>query len=221
MRRFVLSSLLLAAPVLGAEPAAPAETWRFDLGLTFARFEQQVKSEIGGARGQRLVEESRFGVNALASYTVWGPLSVGAFAWFDVGSRDAGRFAGLDEDDKAVVEDEVGGDFLELWVGPMVRARWRAVFVELGYGAYGVRSDDARDDLADENGDTDAPLRTSPTIAWRLALGGHVPLAGPVELALRLEYRVRYYTARDAPLRDEMAHGTQEYAPFVGVSWPL
>ncbi len=201
--------------------ASPEETWRFDLGLTFSRFEQQVKSEIGGARGERLVEESRFGVNAIATYTVWGPLSVGAFAWADVGSRTAGRFTGFDADNKALVEGEVGGAFTEFWVGPMVRARWKAVFVELGYGALGLRSDDARTDLPDTSGDTDGALRTSPTVAWRLALGGHIPLVAPVELALRLEYRVRYYVARGEKLQNEMAHGTQEYAPFIGVSWPL
>ena len=217
----LLAVVLLGAPAAPGQPVAPGETWRFDLGLTLSRFEQQVKSEIGGARGERLVESSRVGVNALASYTVWGPLSVGAFVWFDLGSRRAGRFAGLDADGKAVVAGEVGGSFTELWIGPMVRARWRAVFAELGYGAVGRRWDDGRDDLPDESGDTDAALRTSPTVAWRLALGGHVPLAGPIELALRLEYRVRYYTARDEALRDDMAHGTQEYAPFIGVSWPL
>ncbi len=43
----------------------------------------------------------------------------------------------------------------------------------------------------------------------------------PLQLALRLEYRVRYYDRRDEALTDELVHGTQEYAPFVGISWPL
>ncbi len=213
----------LCALLVGAAHAEePTETFRFDLGLTFTRFEQQVKSQIGGARGERLVEETRFGVNALASYTVWGPLSVGGFAWLDVGHRSAGRFGGFDHrTGGAVVAGSVGGDFAEVWIGPMVRARWRMVFVELGYGAFGLRSDDARDDLPDADGDIDSALRTSPTVAWRLALGGHVPLVAPIELALRMEYRVRYYDRRAASLRDDVAHGTQEYTPFVGISWPL
>jgi len=220
MRCCVLVALLVA-------PAQAAETWRFDLGLTFTRFEQQVKSEIGGARGERVLEETRFGVNALASYALftgeedeWA-ISLGAFAWFDVGSRSAGRFVGLDADNAAVVEGEVGGDFRELWVGPMLRGRWRAFFLELGYGALGLRDDEARDDLPTTGGATGAALRTSPTVAWRFALGGQIPLVDPLQLALRLEYRVRYYDRRDEALTDELVHGTQEYAPFVGISWPL
>ena len=31
---------------------ATAQTWRLDSGVTFSRFEEQVKSEIGGVRGE-------------------------------------------------------------------------------------------------------------------------------------------------------------------------
>lgn len=76
--------LLLAGPA-GAQGYIPAEAWsleedwRFDVGLTFSRFEQQVKSEIGGADGERLVEETEFGLALHASYRVWGPFSVGLY----------------------------------------------------------------------------------------------------------------------------------------------
>ncbi len=214
-----LLALLAVASVAHAQPAEPPPPpLRLDLGLTFSRFEQQVKTEVGGARGERLVEETTFGAAAMATWRLWGPLEGGLFVQYDLGLREAGRFAGFDGD-RAVVEPSVGGGYQELWVGPLLRGSWRGAFVELGWGAVGLRWDDARDDLPDADGDTDAALRTRPSIAWLAALGGAVPLAEAWALAIRLEYRVRYYDRRDAPLADDIAHGTQNFTPFVGVAW--
>lgn len=217
----------LVSPAL-AEPPNPtteeteaAERFRFDLGLTLHRFEQQIKSEIGGARGERLVQESTLGLSGVASWRVWGPLSIGAYARFDTGSRNAGRFVGLDADNKTVVEGEVGGDFDELWIGPLVRAQWRMLFVELGYGAIGMRNDDARGDLPTADGDTSSALRTSPTVAWLAAIGGQVNIWSNLDAVFRVEYRVRYYDRRDEALVDELVHGTQSFAPIVGVAWRM
>lgn len=215
----VLALVPSMASAQSSSDMASAETFRFDLGLTFHRFEQQVKSEIGGARGERLVEESALGLAGVASWRVWGPLSIGALARYDTGSRNAGRFTGLDAEDRAVVEDEVGGDFDEFWLGPLVRAQWRMLFVELGYGALGLRDDAARGDLATADGGTDAALRTSPTVAWLAAIGGQVNVWSQLDVVFRVEYRVRYYDRRDAPLANELVHGTQSFAPIVGVAW--
>ncbi|MCA9539027.1 MAG: hypothetical protein KC620_09060 [Myxococcales bacterium] len=214
-------SILALVAALLAAPAAHAEFLRFDLALTFNRFEQQVKSEIGGARGERLVEESKLGFAGLATWRFFGPLSAGIFARFDTGTRNAGRFVGLDDQNRAVVEGEVGGDFSELWIGPVIRGQWRMVFAELGYGALGRRWDDARADLAAKDGDTDAALRTSPTVAWLAAIGGQINVVSQLDLVLRVEYRVRYYDRRDEPLRDELVHGTQEWSPFIGAAWRI
>jgi hypothetical protein len=62
-----------------------------DLGLTFSRFEQQVKQEVGGARGERLVEDSLYGLSGFATYKIWGPIEAGLFSQFDVGRRSAGK----------------------------------------------------------------------------------------------------------------------------------
>lgn len=84
---------------------------------------------------------------------------MGGFLQLDGGTRRAGRFLGLDDNDMTVVEGEVGGAFTELWLGPVVRGQWRALFAELGYGLLGRRTDDARDDLPNTRGGTDgAPL---------------------------------------------------------------
>lgn len=223
-RSLLCALILLAAPAMAQDPPADApaeELLRFDLGLTFHRFEQQVKSEIGGARGERLVEESTVGLASVASWRAWGPLSLGVFARYDTGTRNAGRFVGLDDQNRTIVEGEVGGDFSELWIGPLLRAQWRMLFVELGYGALGLRDDDARSDLATADGGTDSALRTSPTVAWLAAIGGQINVWSQLDVVFRVEYRVRYYDRRDALLADELVHGTQSFAPIVGVAWRL
>ncbi len=194
------------------------ETWRFDGGLSLTRFEQQIKTEIGGERGERLVEEFAVGFAGTATYRVWGPLSAGLFTRLDVGTRNAARFEQI-VDERTVTVGEVGGDYNELWVGPLIRAQWKTLFAELGYGLMGIRSDDARDDLMDEDGDNESALKTSRTIAWVLNLGGGVPINKTLQLAIRLEYRVRYYDRRDTPLVDKLVHGTQNFTPFISVAW--
>lgn len=211
----------VAALVAMTLPAhADEETLRLDLALTYDRFEQQIKSEIGGARGERLVEASFFGLQAAGTWRVWGPIAAGWYAQIDSGTRKAGRFVGLDADNKTVTEGEVGGDFTEFWTGPVVRATWRGLFLEVGYGVFGTRDDDARGDLVAEGGSSADALRTSPTVAWMVGLGGNVEIFEHVDVVLRAQYRVRYYDRRgDTALVDELVHGTQNFTPFFGVAW--
>lgn len=212
-----LLALLLALPAHAEEET---ETLRLDLALTYDRFEQQIKSEIGGARGERLVEESFFGLQVAGTWRVWGPIAAGWYAQLDSGTRNAGRFVGLDANNKTITEGEVGGDFSEFWTGPLIRASWRGLFVELGYGVFGTRDDDARGDLVDEDGGTSDALRTSPTVAWMIGLGGNIEIFDQIDVVLRAQYRVRYYDARGGtPLVDELVHGTQNFTPFFGIAW--
>jgi len=121
-----------------------------------------------------------------------------------------------------VTSGEVGGAYQEVWLGPLLRVNWQTLFIEGGYGALGLRWDDARDDLPNTSGDTEGPLRTSPTVAWMLAAGGGVPLTEHLQLVLRVEYRVRYYDRRGGEeLADAIVHGTQNLSPLFGVSWEM
>jgi hypothetical protein len=216
MQKLTLVTLVLIL----ATPGYADELWRIDGGLSLSRFEQQVKSEVGGVAGERLVMESQLGFAAMGTYRVWGPLSLGLYMQYDLGERAAGKFEGFDAEGKTVIGSESGGDFQEFWVGPLLRVQWRTLFFELAYGAFGIRTDDARDDLPDESGKTDSALRTSPTIAWLMTLGGGVPVTDSLQVVLRLEYRVRYYDRRgNGALKDEIVHGTQNFTPFVGVAW--
>ncbi len=213
------TSLLLATSSLSAQ-AESTNRVLLDLGLTLSRFEQQVKQEVGGARGERLVEDSLYGLSGFATYKIWGPIEAGLFTQFDVGSRSAGNFTMFDAQSKAQITDATGGDFNEFWAGPLLRTRWRFLFLELGYGLIGLRNDDARQDLKNSQGATTGALTTSPTIAWMLNLGGSTSIADKLDLVFRLEYRVRYYVKRDGEaFENNLVHGTQNFTPFVGVSW--
>lgn len=203
---------------LGATPASAQ--FRVDGSVTLSRFEQQVKTEIGGARGERLVEQMEFGVAGFATYDVWGPLSVGLFGQFDAGVRRAGTFDSFDADNRPIVVGEVGGGYTEFWVGPIVRVRWRQLFAEAGYGLFGIRSDDARDDLSTVDGDTESALRTSRAVAYLFGVGAGIPLNKNLQAVVRIEYRIRYYDRRAGqPLIDETVHGTQNLTPFIGLAW--
>lgn len=202
------------------------EELRIDGGLTFTRFEQQVKSEIGETPGDVLVENMEFGANLFATYRVWSIIRLGFFTQLDVGVREASRFAGFASDGRATVSDTVGGEYVELWLGPLVRLQYWTLFVEVGYGALGLRWDDARDDLPTAGGDVESALQTHPGIAWLLAVGGGIPVLDELQVVFRVEYRVRYYISRDGqdldPTgSDPVSHGTQNVTPFIGVAWTL
>ena len=192
---------------------------RLTSDLAVSRFEQQVKTEIGGARGERLVEETFLGLNVQGSYLLWDYFAAGVFVRGDVGSRSAGTFEAFDENGAPTIVDETGGAFAELWLGPVVSAHYKTLFAQVGYGALGLRCDSARDDLPAEGGGTGA-FRTSPTIAWLVAIGGGIPVLETLQIHLRLEYRVRYYTRRSGDvLENDVAHGTQNLTPFFGIVW--
>lgn len=217
----------LLAGVLASGFAMPARAEprvRLDGGLTFSRFEQQVKTELGGTRGDRLVEEFSFGYNQALTYRAvdWHDFSLaaGGFMQLDLGQREAARFSGFANDGSPQTTARIGGRFVELWMGPIVRLEWRRVFGELGYGLYGARRDDARDDLTDDDGNATGTLRTSASVAWTFALGGRIALVESLDLVLRMQYRIRYYDSRGgAPLAGGAVHGTQNFTPFVGVAW--
>ena len=120
----------------------------------------------------------------------------------------------------AVVATTTGGVYHEFWVGPLLRLDWRTLFLELGYGAFGIRSDEARDDLPAADGTTDSALLTHPGVAWLMALGGGVPVTELLQVVIRVEYRIRYYNRRVAgALQNDINHGTQNITPFIGVAW--
>lgn len=203
--------------------AQEGATWAFDAGVTFSHFQQQVKAEVGDPRGERLVNELQVGIMALAAWKVWDHVSVGMFVQFDRGNRHAARFEGFDPaTGRTVTSDKIGGNYRELWAGPLVRLQWKELFGELGYGLLGFRDDEARADLKSSSGDSTGSFSFNPSIAWYAALGGVVAIAESWDIVLRLEYRLRYYDKRSGnPFQSNIEHGTQNITPYVGVRWRL
>lgn len=166
-----LSALVGGCPAIAHAEDRPRPQVRTGAGLTFSRFEQQVKTEVGGARGERLVESTELGLLITGTYVLLDYLEAGLFTQGDVGFRASSRFAGFDADGAAQTADQTGGGYRELWVGPLLRGRYGPAFLELGWGALGLRWDDARDDLPSTTGDIDSALVRDPAIAWLLAAG--------------------------------------------------
>lgn len=195
------------------------ERFRLDIGLGFHRFEQQVKAEIGGEAGVPIVEESALHLAIDATYNLYRFVRIGLYAQLDVGARHATTFERI-EDGAPVVAERVGGAYTEFWLGPMLHLQWKGLFARVGYGALGLRSDTARRDLPGADGSTSGLLRTSPRIAWHFGVGVYAPIRPAWDLMLRVQYRVRYYVTRGGePLAQDLVHGTQDLAPFIGVSW--
>ncbi len=212
--------VVVALTLLSSTAHAFEYDLRLDAGLVFSHFEQQVKTEIGGEKGEKLVQDTELGVQLVATWNVWSFLDIGLWGQFDTGTRTAARFDGFDDQMRTQVTDQVGGSYTEFWFGPLIRAGWKALFLEFGYGLIGSRTDDARDDLATESGDNESALQTSPTVAWVASLGGKFEVMKDVNVVLKLSYRVRYYDARGGEaLADEIVHGTQNFTPFLGVAW--
>lgn len=209
---------LISAVVPCPSHAEPIAKLRFDVGATFSRIEQQIKTEVGAVRGERLVEQTEVGADVIATYEVWKFLSAGLFAQVDLGTRRAGRFDGFDADGAATLSSRTGGPYQELWIGPLVRAEHRHFFAELGHGLFTRRNDDGRDDIASDTGDMSSAFRTLPTVSWRLSIGGNIRATKTIDVSARLVWRIRYYSERGGdPLADEAVHGTQSYQPFIGI----
>ncbi|MEM9864827.1 MAG: hypothetical protein AAF938_24715 [Myxococcota bacterium] len=197
-----------------------SERLRVDFLLGYSAFEQQVKSEIGGVSVEPLVQDRALELSLSATYGLWKYIRAGLFLQLDVGTRRFARFEGL-SDGEPLISESTGGRYREFWIGPLLRFQWRGLAAEVGWGAFGVRSDRARNDLPTEDGGL-APLRTTPRVAWHFALSGYVPVHVHIDVVFRVQYRIRYYEDRGGEdLREGVAHGTQNLSPTVGVSWRL
>lgn len=163
---------------------------------------------------------TELGLALAGARRIAAPLSAGLFLRYDVGLRTSARFDGFDAAGRTQVTDETGGTYTELWAGPLVRLSLRPFTAEVGYGAVGVRRDAGRADLPAADGSTDGAFRTHPSIAWLVALGGEIAVRDRLDIAAKLEYRLRYYDRRGGqPLQGDVHHGTQSIAPLVGLSW--
>ena len=226
----VLAAAAAANPTSAPEPVSEntrlwgTEQFRFELGGIYSLYTSAVERGTDGESNKQLVVDSSFGLYGAATYRVWGPISLGLFGQFESGNRRAGEFTGeFDENDssKALVGPRTGGNYWEFWFGPLIRAQYKGVFAEFGWGAVGIRNDEGRPDLPEVDGGT-GTFRTDPGLAWLIGIGGALEIADPIQLILRINYRIRYYTTRGGDdFQDGVAHGTQDIIPFVGLAWVI
>jgi len=211
--------LLLTQIIVVAQDSLP---WHIEAGITISHFQQQVKSEIGGPKGDELVNNFEFGLITTGTYDINEYFAVGLFTRFDTGERNMAIFDGFDEHGRAMVINKVGGSYTEIWIGPMISGMWKQFSLDVGYAPIGVRSDDARTDLSSTFGSTSDSFETHPTIAWMLVLGGNIPVGESIDVFIKVEYRVRYYDKRGGEnLAGNVNLGTQSIAPIIGVTWKL
>lgn len=219
MRRTLLITMLCYFQLVCFAQRGPIS---LQAGLSFSRFEQQIKPEIGTPRGERLVNETSLGLGLNAGYKLWKYLSAGLYLRYDQGIRESARFSHFDSLQKAVVVQNNGGTFSEFWAGPFLRAEWKQLQLDFGYGLIGLRKDEGRDDIPSNTGSSSGNFSVNPNVAYLFALGGHFPINSSESLSLlvKLEWRIRYYKQRGGdPLFGNAEHGTQNFTPFIGVHW--
>lgn len=217
-------ALLFVAIVMCPPVTAQVDSLRpitLSAGLTISAFQQQVKTEVGGETGDPLANDFQLGLLLSGTYRFTDYLSAGLYVRLDRGERRRALFAGFDENDAALVQNQVGGTYTELWFGPLLQFSWKLLRLDLGYGLIGSRSDKGRNDLPAADGDTSGAFSTSPTVAWLFALGADVPLSDRLDVVFKVEYRLRYYTERGGEpiLPQEVEHGTQSIAPVIGLAY--
>jgi hypothetical protein len=92
-----LALAVAAGAIAVTSPAEAGERWRVDVAGHLRHFQQQVKTEVGAVRGERLVFETEVGLGLAGSYDLTEWLAAGAFVRVDLGTRRAGQFSGLDD----------------------------------------------------------------------------------------------------------------------------
>ncbi len=204
--------------------SAPDQPQRFSAELTgsFSHFEQQIKTKIGGVKGDLLTANTELNLQLMGIYKIWKFIHAGWYFQYDVGNRENAQFDGFDALGAAQVVNLQGGAFREFWTGPVIRAQYKLAFLELGYGLLGTRSDDARNDILNSLGNSEGNFSTDPAVAWFLGIGAEVKLWKSLSLLIKAQYRVRYYDSKDGSVLDQDAvHGTQNFAPLLGLSYKL
>lgn len=218
--RCIFSFYLLLIPSIAY--SQDSTQWRLEGGITFSHFQQQVKSEIGGPKGDELVKNTQLGFIVTGTYEFNKYFAAGLFTEFDTGERNMALFDGFDEDGRAMVKNNVGGSYNEFWFGLLIRGIWNQFTLDVGYAPIGMRSDDARTDLPSISGSTSDSFETHPTIAWLIAIGGYIPVGKSIDIFLKVEYRVRYYNKRgEENLIGDANLGSQSIAPIIGLAWNL
>lgn len=209
---------------LGFSINAQVEEPAFNAELTgsFTHFEQQIKTKIGGVKGDLLAANTEFNIQAMGTYKVWKFLSAGWYFQYDAGNRENGQLSGFDASGSAQVMNIQGGTFQEFWTGPTIRAHHKQAFLEIGYGLVGSRTDESRSDISNASGSNQGSFSIDPSVAWFIGIGAKVKLSKQFDFIVKANYRVRYYNSRDGTeLLNQSVHGTQNFSPLIGLAYNI
>lgn len=189
-----------------------------EAGITISHFQQQVKTEIGTERGERLTNEFQLGLYTSGAYCFNEYIAAGIYLRYDRGQRQLANFDGFDQTGKTIVTDRIGGTYTEFWTGPIIHVFYNQLHAAFGYGLFGIRDDTARKDIPSTTGDVESAFKLDPSFAWLISLGGRFSVIESLDINISLEYRARYYNTRGGnDLRDNINHGTQSISPLFGV----
>ena len=198
------------------------QPFSIELTGTMTHFEQQVKTEIGGVKGDLLAADTELGLQLLGTYKFWEYLHAGWYIQYNIGNREDGRFNGFDANGSPLIVSVQGGSFSEFWIGPIIRGQYKKAFLELGYGFVGSREDEARDDISNGTLSNQGNFSTDPSVAWIIGIGTQVDLSNNFSLLIKAQYRARYYNSRNGiALNNQTVLGTQDFSPLIGVSYKL
>ena len=192
-----------------------------NLGFSFNHFQQQIKTEIGGEKGDKLIDITSltFAANGLVS--IYKSIKAGLYIDYETGSRNSGRFLSFNSENQAVTNQKNGGAFSEIWIGPMIQFNFDQAFFEIAHGSFAIRSDDGRGDIPDSENDKSSSFKVTSSIAWKLQFGYKINLSKNLDSFIKIQYRVRYYDRRDQKLNNNYVLGSQNITPVLGLSLKL
>lgn len=195
--------------------------FRIESGITISHYQAQVKPDVGEPRGERLTNQFEIGLLLSGVYSFTNYFAGGLFFRIDRGERAAASFDRI-ENGRAITENDLGGVYTELWIGPLLRLHWEYLSFETGYAVVGIRNDDGRRDIYSSKGSNEDAFTVFPGIAWLFAVGSNFPVYKNLDVIIKIEYRPRYYNKRGGDsLQDNIEHGTQSIAPLFGIGWKL
>jgi hypothetical protein len=191
------------------------------LGFSFNHFQQQIKTEIGGKQGDKLVENTSitFTLNGLVS--IYKGLKAGIYLDYESGSRKSGRFQSFSSENAAITDQKNGGSFTEIWIGPIIQFNYHQAFIEFAHGTFAIRKDDGRVDIPDNQNDNKSSFKAVSSVAWKLQFGYKINLSEKLDSFIKIQYRVRYYDRRDGTLKNNYVLGSQNITPVIGLSYSL
>lgn len=191
-----------------------------DLSLGFSSSKEQAKNDSTGQSGGALFKNSQISFQTTGTYPFHENFEAGLWMQYEKGSRGMCGFGGVTTGTPQVTNCQ-DGQFSQFFVGPLLRAKYSHFFLDVGYAAFGVRSDDAYSNLT-AAGQSSQTFHTHPLKAWIFYPGFSYAINESISVILKIEYRYLYFKKRgNADLPNDLVYGNQNIRPLLGLQWKL